>query len=150
MYKGRKLVSLTKYYWVNICDYLLWWQHPTRHQLYGHLPSITKTIQVRRPRHAGHCWRSRDELIRDVLLWTPTHGRAKAGRPARTYIQQLCEDTGCCPEDLPREMNGGEEWRKRVRDIRATSATWWWWWWWLIWYSVPKNLVPESKTFFDE
>ena len=33
--------------------------------------------------------------------WTrmdPTHGRAKAGRPARTYIQQLCEDTGCCPD----------------------------------------------------
>ena len=77
-----------------------WWQHPTRHQLYGHLPPITKTIQVRRTRHAGHCWRSSDELISDVLLWTPTHGRAKAGRLARTYIQQLCEDTGCCPEDL--------------------------------------------------
>ena len=61
-----------------------WRQHPTRHQLYGHLPPITKTIQVRRTRHAGHCWRSRDELISDVLLWTPTHGRAKAGRPVRT------------------------------------------------------------------
>ena len=96
--------------------------HPTRHQLYGHLPPITKTIQVRRTRHAGHCWRSRDELISDVLLWIPTHGRAKAGRPARTYIQQLCEDTGCCPEDLPRAMNDREEWRERVRDIRATSA----------------------------
>ena len=104
-----------------------WQQHPTRHQLYGHLPPITKTFQVRRTRHAGHCWRSRDELIRDVLLWIPTHGRAKAGRPARTYIQQLCEDTGCCPEDLPREMNDREEWRERVRDIRATSAIWWWW-----------------------
>ena len=104
-----------------------WQQHPTRHQLYGHLPPITKTIQVRRTRHAGHCWRSRDELIRDVLLWIPTHGRAKAGRPARTYIQQLCEDTGCCPEDLPRAMNDREEWRERVRDIRATSAIWWWW-----------------------
>ena len=104
-----------------------WRQHPTRHQLYGHLPPITKTIQVRRIRHAGHCWRSRDELIRDVLLWTPTHGRAKAGRPARTYIQQLCEDTGCCPEDLPRAMNDREEWRERVRDIHATSAIWWWW-----------------------
>ena len=57
-------------------------QHPTRHQLYGHLPPITKTIQVRQTRHAGHCWRSRHELISDVLLWTPTHGRAKAGRPA--------------------------------------------------------------------
>ena len=82
-----------------------WQQHPTRHQLYGHLPPITKTIQVRRTRHPGHCWRSRDELIRDVLIWIPTHGRAKAGRPARTYIQQLCEDTGCCSEDLPRAMN---------------------------------------------
>ena len=80
---------------------------PTRHQLYGHLPPITKSIQVRRTRHAGHCWRSRDELIRDVLLWIPTHGRAKAGRPARTYIQQLCEDTGCCPEDLPRRWTIG-------------------------------------------
>ena len=68
-------------------------------------------LGVRRTRHAGHCWRSRDELIRDVLLWTPTHGRAKAGRPAWTYIQQLCEDTGCCPEDLPRAMNDREEWR---------------------------------------
>ena len=46
---------------------------------------------------------------------SPTHGRAKAGRPARTYIQQLCEDTGCCPEDLPRAMNDREEWRERVR-----------------------------------
>ena len=107
-----------------------WQQHPTRHQLYGHLPPITKTIQVRRTRHAGHCWRSRDEFIRDVLLWIPTHGRAKAGRPARTYIQQLCEDTGCCPEDLPRAMNDREEWRERVRDIRAASTIWWWWWWW--------------------
>ena len=103
-----------------------WQQHPTRHQLYGHLPPITKTIQVRCTRHAGHCWRSRDELIRDVLLWIPKHGRAKAGRPARTYIQKLCEDTGCCPEDLPRAMNDREEWRERVRDIRATSTIWWW------------------------
>ena len=66
-----------------------WRQHPTRHQLYAHLPPITKTIQVRRTRHAGHYWRSRDELISDVLLWTPTYCRAKTGRLARTYIQQL-------------------------------------------------------------
>ena len=104
-----------------------WRQHPTRHQLYGHLPTITKTIQVRRTRHAGHCWRSNDELISDVLLWTPTYGRAKAGRPAWTYIPQLCEDTGCSPEDLPEEMNHREKWRERVRDIRASSTTWWWW-----------------------
>ena len=104
-----------------------WRQHPTRHQLYGHLPPITKTIQVRRTRHAGHCWRSKDELISDVLLWTPTYGRAKARRPARTYIQKLCENTGCNPEDLPEAMNDREKWRERVRDIRAGGTTWWWW-----------------------
>ena len=59
-------------------------QYPIRHQLYGHLPPITKTLQVRRTRHAGHCWRSKDELISDVLQWTPAYGQAKAGRPART------------------------------------------------------------------
>ena len=85
-----------------------WRQHPTKHQLYGHLPPITKTIQVRRIRHAGHCWRSRDELISDVLLWTPTYGQAKAGRLARTYMPQLCEDMGYSPEDLPEAMNDRE------------------------------------------
>ena len=54
-----------------------WRQHPTRHQLYGHLPPITKTIQVRRTRHAGHCWRSKDELVSDVLLWTPHMAKQK-------------------------------------------------------------------------
>ena len=117
---------------------------PTRHQLYGHLPPITKTIQVRRTRHAGHCWRS------DVLLWTPTHGSAKAGRPARTYIQQLCEDAGCSPEDLPEAMNDWEKWRERVRDIRATSKTWWWWWWWWAkdtnWLiDLVFEICPDSK-----
>ena len=100
-----------------------WRQQPTRHQLYSHLPLITKTIQVRRTRHAGHCWRNRDELISDVLLWASTYGRAKAGRPARTYIQQLCEYTGCDPEDLPEAINDREKWRERVRDIRASGTT---------------------------
>ena len=48
-----------------------WWQHPTKQQLYGHLPPITKTIKIRQTGHAGHCWRSRDELIRDVLPRAP-------------------------------------------------------------------------------
>ena len=128
-----------------------WRQHPTRYQLYGHLPPITKTIQVRRTRHAGHCWRSKDELISDVLLWTPTYGQAKAGRLVRTYIQQLCEDTGCNPEDLPEAMNDREKWRERVRDIRADGTTWWWWW--LIrklglWLKSPTSGIGEYVYHF--
>ena len=87
------------------------------------------------------------QYISDVLLWTPTYGRAKAGRPARTYIQQLCEDTGCIPEDLPEAMNDREKWRERVRDIRATSTTWWWWWWlqYIVWDDWPTFMIPGSN-----
>ena len=87
-----------------------WQQHPTRRQLYGHLPPITKTIQARRTRHAGHCWRSKDEIVSDVLLWTPAYGQSKAGQAARTFIQQLCDDTGCNSEHLPVAMNDRETW----------------------------------------
>ena len=100
-----------------------WKQHPTKEKLYGHQPPITKTIKVKRSRYAGHCWRSRDELIRDVHLWTPSHGRVKAGRSARTHIQQLYADTGCDPEDLPEAMDDREGWRERFRDIRADGVT---------------------------
>ena len=86
-----------------------WMQQPTKPQLYGHLPPITKTIKVRRTRHAEHCWRTRDMLISIVLIWTPSYGRTKAGWPARTYIPQLCEDMGCSSEDLLEAMNDREE-----------------------------------------
>ena len=100
-----------------------WNQHNTKQQPYGHLPPITKTIKIRRTRHAGQCCRSRDELISDVLLWTPSHGRAKAGRPARIYIRQRCVDTGCSPEDLPEAIYDGEGWQERGGDIMMMIFT---------------------------
>ena len=94
----------------------------TMFHLYNNSSSVI-CLHIRRTRHAGHCWRSRDELISDVLLWTLTYGRAKAGRLARTYIQQLCENTGCGSEDLSEAMNDREKWRERVKDIRASGTT---------------------------
>ena len=76
-----------------------WRQYPTKQQMSSHLPLITKTVQVRRTSHAGYCWRSRDELISDIFPWTPSYGRAKG---AKTYIQQLCADTGFSPEERER------------------------------------------------
>ena len=83
--------------------------------------------------------------ISDVLLWTPTYGRAKAGWPARTYIQQLCEDTECSPEDLPEAMNDREKWRERVRDICASGTSWWWWYIYRIWHQIPNNGLYAIK-----
>ena len=55
----------------------------------------------------------------DPCIWP-----SKAGRPARLkYIQQLCEDTGCSPEDQSEAMNDREKWRESFRDIRASGTT---------------------------
>ena len=53
--------------------------------------------------------------VNEVLLWTPSYGRVKAGWPACIYIQQLCEDTGWSLENLPEVMNDREGWRGRVQ-----------------------------------
>ena len=37
--------------------------------------------------------------------------------------QQICEDTGCSPEDMPKAMNDRVNWRERVRDIRSSGMT---------------------------
>ena len=51
-----------------------WRQHSTKQQLDGSLPSTSKSIQVRRIRHAGFCRRSKDKLISNILMWTPSNG----------------------------------------------------------------------------
>ena len=81
-----------------------WKQHPTKHQLYNHLPPIMKTIKVRKTRHAGHCGKCRNELISDVLLWPPSHGRAKQGDQLEpTYSSSL-----------------------RIRDVALRTCQKWW------------------------
>ena len=97
-----------------------WRQHPTNSSCTATYHTSRKLL---RTRHAGHYWRSREELISDVLPWTPSHRRAKAGRPARTYIQQLCADTGCSLKDLPGVMDDRAGWRKRAKKIHA-DGTW--------------------------
>ena len=84
--------------------------HSTKQQLYGNLPPISKTIEIRRRRHAGHFWKDKDELISNILPWIPSNGRTSVGQPRRTYLQQLCADTGCSLEDLPGAMDDRHEW----------------------------------------
>ena len=66
-----------------------WKQHPTKQQSYGHLPFISQTLQIRRTRNAELCGRSKDELISDVLLWSPVHVCTGVGRPEKTYINSV-------------------------------------------------------------
>ena len=85
-----------------------WQQHPTKQQLYGHLPHISKTIQLRWIRQY---WRRKDELISNIFLWIPTHEHASDGQPARTYLHQLCADTWYSLENLLGGMDNRNKWR---------------------------------------
>ena len=64
---------------------------------------------------------SKGKLISDVLLWIPSHECASVGQPSRTYLQQLCTDTGCSLEDWPEAMDDRDEWWKRIKEIHASS-----------------------------
>ena len=128
-----------------------WKQHATKRRLYGHLPTISKIIQIRQTRHAWHCWRSKNELISDVLLFTSSNGRTR--RPARIYLQQLCRDTGCRLEVLPEAMYVRDRWRKRVREISASGTTWWSWYIYiyiyiydLACYNLPGLICHQKQT----
>ena len=47
-----------------------WRQHQTKHQLYGHLLPITKTIQVKRTWHAWYCKsRTTSSNIHTAAMW---------------------------------------------------------------------------------
>ena len=87
-----------------------------KQQVYNHLPPISKTIKVRQTRYAGHCWRSMDELISDVLQCIPTHGCANVSQPARTYLHQFCAETECSLEDLQGTIDDRDGWRERERE----------------------------------
>ena len=100
-----------------------WRDHISNKDLYGKIPKITDTILEQRLRFSGHCWRSQNEVVSDVLLWLPIHGRRSRGRPAKTFVDQLIEDTSCNYEELPNAMMNREEWRVRVNQCRA-SSTW--------------------------
>ena len=58
------------------------------------------------------------------FLWTPTHGRTSVGWPAEIYIHQLCANTGCSQEDVPRTIINRDRWWKRVKWIHAVCMSW--------------------------
>lgn len=99
-----------------------WKDHVTNKELYGKLLPITDVIRERRLRFAGHCFRNKNELASSLLLWTPTHGSRKSGRPCKTYIDQLTTDTGLTITELPQAMNDRKEWKRIVKQIRTSST----------------------------
>ncbi len=71
-----------------------WKDHMTNEELYGDLPPVTLKIRQRKLRLAGHCWRHKEEIASDLVLWEPLDGKRKRGRQRTTYVDNLLDDTG--------------------------------------------------------
>ena len=93
-------------------------EHKTNKEPYGNLPKITDDQEAA---VIGHCWRKKDEVISDLLLWEPKHGARKRGRPALTYVDQLQNDTGLSIAELKNIMENRKEWMKLVNGVRVRS-----------------------------
>ena len=99
-----------------------WKQHMRNEVLHGEIPKITTAIAAQRKRLSGHCWQSNDEVVYQLLLWEPTHGKRTCGRPRQTFIDQLVDDSELQKEDLANAMNDREYWKSKVVDIRLRST----------------------------
>ena len=97
-----------------------WKAHMTNQDLYGDLPRVSEKIRKRRLQFAGHCMRRTGQVITDVLLWKPLHGKRSVGRPITTYVNLLCQDTGLSPVELRTCMEDRSVWRA-ITNVRRKS-----------------------------
>ena len=112
--RGESLTAITQ----ESCCYELFWTSPGGSILQGNNCRDTY-LSSRKPSKLDSQdsqGTAGEERVSDILLWNLSHGRARLGRPARTYLQQLCNDTGYCMKDLPKVMNDRDERRERVRE----------------------------------
>ena len=93
----------------------------TNVELYGDLPKISDVIKYQRTRFSGHCWRSKNEIISKVLLWEPNHGKRISGKPRRTFVDQLADDSNVSKVDLATAMEDRNYWKERVIAVRPRS-----------------------------
>ena len=70
-----------------------WKTHMTNKELYGDMPQITTKIKARRLTFAGHCKRAEGCIVPKLVTWRPTQGARSKGRPKKTYVDLLENDT---------------------------------------------------------
>ena len=88
-----------------------WSQKVTNEVLYGAIEKISTKIRRRFLKFAGHCLCRDDEVVSDLVLWEPTHGTRRWGRPPESYIKYLERETGIMASEMRVAMMNRAVWR---------------------------------------
>ena len=99
-----------------------WKRHMTNNELYGDISKITTKIATRRLQFAGHCKRAKERTVSELVTWRPTQGRRTKGRPRKTYVDLLQEDTGLTPKEIDTTMQDRRVWRAIINARQYQST----------------------------
>ena len=99
-----------------------WKTHMTNRELYGDIPQITSKITARRLQFAGHCKRAKGRTVSELVTWRPMHGRRARGRPRKTYVDLLRDDTGYTLDEIETTMQDRRFWRAII-NVRQQEST---------------------------
>ena len=93
----------------------------TNKELYGDMPQITTEIKARRLTFAGHCKRSEGCIVLKLVTWRPTQGARSKGRPKKTYVDLLEDDTGYAVNEVENSIDG-RLWRAIINARQQEST----------------------------
>ena len=71
-----------------VCWVLFWTNPIPQNSCYTATYLSFHKLSMLDEKHNGHCWRSEDELIGNLFLWTPTHIFTSVSQPASPPSQQ--------------------------------------------------------------
>ena len=109
---------------LRMCLGVSWMQKLTNEELYRELPKVTEKIAERRMKLAGHCIRHPELSASTLVLWEPKRGAPKPGRPAVTYVDNLCSDLEVEEvEEIKTAMHNRAQWRELSGLVRAGART---------------------------
>ena len=69
------------------------------------MQSCLGSQRERRLRSRGYCWGSENEVVSDLVLWEPKHGKEGVGGQARTFVDLPEVDTWVPRDCLPAVMD---------------------------------------------
>ena len=100
-----------------------WRDHISNKELYSKLPLLSSTIRQRRLHFAGHCFRTINQPVTDLLLWTPSMGKRGRGAGIKTFPKSLLEDTALSSNhEIQILMADRQLWRQRVNAVIDPST----------------------------